>query len=65
MVCFSNQIVTLKANGDVLVFGANEHGQLGTGNVIPVDHKHPIQLGTPTRASKIVTGGNHTFVLQD
>jgi alpha-tubulin suppressor-like RCC1 family protein len=55
----------LKANGDVLVFGANEHGQLGTGTAVPVDHKHPVQLGTPTCASKIVTGGNHTFVLQD
>ena len=55
--------VLVKENNDVLVFGANDYGQLGLGHNDDQNKPQTLMQGIAIR--QIACGCNHTIILQD
>jgi len=53
--------IILKKNGEVLVFGGNDHGQLGLGHNI--DQNKPVLLMKDELIKKICCGERHSMIL--
>jgi len=59
--CYHSIAVT--ANGMLYVFGRNNHGQLGTGDLLERSSPYPIDLFVGQRVLQIAAGFYHTLVL--
>lgn len=53
--------VVLTLAGEVFTFGSNQFGQLGTGDLQPV--QGPVQVNVPGLISQVAAGSNHTVLL--
>jgi alpha-tubulin suppressor-like RCC1 family protein len=53
-----NFCLAIKTDGTLWAWGANNDGQLGTGNI--TNRSSPVQVGSLTIWSKVVTGYSHT-----
>ncbi|XP_063236464.1 E3 ubiquitin-protein ligase MYCBP2 isoform X2 [Bacillus rossius redtenbacheri] len=61
VACGLHHTVLLLQSGEVLTFGSNAHGQLGTGDLSPRGGPGAVRLPAP--AGHVAAGGCHTVVL--
>ncbi|KAL3078261.1 hypothetical protein niasHS_012148 [Heterodera schachtii] len=54
--------VVLSADNQVYTFGANTHGQLGTGDTKPLAGVHKLTLPANIQIAQVVAGANHTVL---
>lgn len=53
--------VILTLAGEVITFGSNQYGQLGTGDLQPV--AGPVQIKVSGMICQVAAGSNHTVLL--
>lgn len=61
VACGLHHTVVLTLAGEVFTFGSNQYGQLGTGDLQPV--QGPVQVKVPGLISQVAAGSNHTVLL--
>lgn len=61
IACGLHHTVVLTQNGEVFTFGSNQHGQLGTGDLL--NRTGPIQVKLNSFIVQIAAGSNHTVLL--
>lgn len=61
IACGLHHTVALCANGDVFTFGSNQHGQLGTGDLLP--YSGPVQVKLNSVIVQVAAGSNHTVLM--
>jgi alpha-tubulin suppressor-like RCC1 family protein len=52
-----------EADGSLFVWGANNHGQLGTGNTTPQHSPYELSLSSVTAAAPVGSSASHTFAV--
>ena len=63
IICGGYHTIIYKNNGDVLVFGDNDYGQLGLGHNNNINI--PTLLMNDTTIRNIICGGYHTIIYKD
>lgn len=61
IACGLHHTVVLAQNGEVFTFGSNQHGQLGTGDLL--NRTGPIQVKINSFIVQVAAGSNHTVLL--
>lgn len=61
IACGLHHTVVLTQNGEAFTFGSNQHGQLGTGDLL--NRTGPIQVKINSFIVQVAAGSNHTVLL--